>query len=263
MGKSIEDPTSVDQLPDNPLSMPPPYWRSSGATFHIDASLTKLERLLKRLLPMKEKVDAGLLAFYQKYRTKAAREAADDDNWKIYSPLARLELEVKLTGEVACLMSAIAAEDNLNYFCVFNLHRNIAESIEKLSTPEKLLVACTVTGTQDVKGTSAYEAAKKLSAWRNAFAHGHCVDRPTKSLRHNHLISPAEYPGIPSATRDTVAMVSAYLTLSDYLRLNSQNQFLRGKSGDDEDIRRSVRRLSVYTFQGTNWHYTIRVNKSY
>ena len=83
-------------------------------------------------------------------------------------------------------------------FCVFNLHRDIAETIEKLSVQEKLLVASGVMGKHDVKSEAVYERAGKLNRWRNAFAHGHCVDRPVKSLRHNHLIDPDEYPGVPN-----------------------------------------------------------------
>jgi hypothetical protein len=26
---------TVDELPDDPLAMPPPYWRGSGAVFHV------------------------------------------------------------------------------------------------------------------------------------------------------------------------------------------------------------------------------------
>ena len=252
-------PRSVDEIPDDPLKMPPPYWRGSGATFHIQASLATLESLLKRLPPLLDKTDAAFKSFNRKFRTKAAREAADDERWKIQTPLLNLEHKIKLSAEVACLMSAIEAEDTLNCFCVFNLHRNIAEAIEKLSPPEKLLIACTSIGIPEVKGDAVYEATKKLVSWRNAFAHGHCVDRPTKSLRHNHLISPPEYPGVPSAVRDTINMASAYLALADYLRSKSLNEFLRGISLDDEDIRKLVRRLSLYSFKGTNWHYTIQV----
>jgi hypothetical protein len=70
-----------------------------------------------------------------------------------------------------------------------------------------------------VKGTAVYEKTKKLNAWRNAFAHGHCVDRPTKSLRHNHLISPEQYPGPPSNIRDVLELVGGFLSIRDVLEL--------------------------------------------
>lgn len=257
MSIADKEPKSVDEIPDDPMKMPPPYWRSSGAIFHIQAALKELERLLKRLPPMLDKVAAAIEELDQKYPTKAARKAAEEEYWETHDPLHTLEHKIKLSGEIACLMSAIEAEDALNYFCVFNLHRHIAEGIEKLSSPEKLVIACTAIGAPEVKGQAPYEATKKLVAWRNAFAHGHCVDRPTKSLRHNHLISPPEYPGVPSVMKDTVSLVSAYLTLADYLRSKSLNPCLQCVSLDDEDIRKSICRLSKYSFKGTNWHYTI------
>ena len=124
-------------------------------------------------------------------------------------------------------------------FCVFNLPRDIAESIEKLSPPEKLLIASAAIGKPSVKGHSVFEAAQQLATWRNAFAHGHCVDRPTKSLRHNHLIPPDEYPGVPSTLSKMRDLVGAYIRISDYLRAISTNPYTAGKSTDVEHIRSS------------------------
>jgi hypothetical protein len=39
---------TVDQLPDDPLKMPPPYWRSGGAIFHIQDALEELVVLLQK-----------------------------------------------------------------------------------------------------------------------------------------------------------------------------------------------------------------------
>jgi hypothetical protein len=108
-----------------------------------------------------------------------------------------------------------------------------------------------------VKGTVVFEAIRKLVAWRNAFAHGHCVDRPTKSLRHNHLIPPDEYPGVPSALRDVADLVGAFLLVTDHLRAISLNPYTGGKSWDVEEIRKSVEMLRRYQCEGNNSVYTI------
>lgn len=251
------DPTSVDELPDNPMAMPPPYWRSSGAIFHIKDALADIERRLKRLTVLLIQRDVEITAFNKRHRTKIAREAAEEERLEIELRPFMTEHRIKLAAEVACLMSAIEAEDRVNCFCVFNLHKNIAEGIEKLSLPEKLSIACTAVGSPEIRGTAIFQSTRKLVAWRNAFAHGHCVDRPTKSLRHNHLISPSEYPSVPSAIQDVKAMVGAYLDLSEYLRSKSINEYLRDVSIDDEDVRRALIRLSKYTFEGSNQAYSI------
>jgi hypothetical protein len=256
---ATENPVSVDELPDDPLLMPPPYWRSSAALFHVKHALGELERRMKRLPPLLDRTSHELVDFYGRYKTKSEREAASDEHWKIVSRPLGIEHLIRLSCEVISLMSAIAAEDSVNCFCVFNLHKHIAESIEKLSMPEKLLVACTAVGASEAKGATAFESARRLVSWRNAFAHGHCVDRPTKSLRHNHLISPSEYWSVPAVFKEAFLHSGDYLTIRDYLRSKSLNPFLRSPNLDDEEIRRSLRRLSRYKFTGPNEHYRINV----
>lgn len=249
---------TADQLPDDPLKIPPPYWRSSSAIFHLEDALQELQALLQELIPIHANIEARLEEYYQKYP-----ESRDDDEdtheefAEIVDDLWNVEHKIKLKAELACLMSSIQAEDDLNEFCVFNLHKDIAESIEKLSPTEKLLVASAAVGSQGVKGTVVFEAIRKLVAWRNAFAHGHCVDRPTKSLRHNHLIPPDEYPGVPSALQDVADLVCAFLLVADHLRAISLNPYTGGKSWNVEEIRKSVEMLRRYQCEGNNSVYTI------
>src|SRR5579859_3730862 len=57
----------LEDLPDDPLSMPPPYWRSSGAIFHV---LSALESLLKHLAGLPRLIaqtDRELDGYYDKY----------------------------------------------------------------------------------------------------------------------------------------------------------------------------------------------------
>ena len=68
-------------------------------------------------------------------------------------------------------------------------HKDAAEAIEKLSPPDKLVLLTALVGATPVKGDRAVrELSGDYTTWRNAAAHGHCVDRPTSSLRKNHLI---------------------------------------------------------------------------
>lgn len=230
---------TVDQVPDDPLKMPPPYWRCSGAIFHLNDALEELFDRLFDLEDMLETTEPPLATYYLE-----CPESKDDPELERFAEICDelwvSEHKVKLKAELACLMSAIQIEDELNEFCVFNLHKDIAETIEKLSPPEKLLIASAVVGQTGVKGVSAFQELRKLTAWRNAFAHGHCVDRPTKSLRHNHLISPEEYPDVASTLRDAIGLVSAFLIVSDYLREISINPSTAEMSGDNEEARDSL-----------------------
>lgn len=157
-------------------------------------------------------------------------------------------------------MSAIQGEDDINRFCVFNLSRNVAESIESLSPVEKLLVAAGALGKTDTKGNAAYEAVRKLTTWRNAFAHGHCVDRPTKSLRHNHLIPPPQYPGVADAIVKMKELVRCYVRLHDYLCSISVNPYTSGPSSEAEDVRKylgDIDRFQFYASEDSNDIYVI------
>jgi hypothetical protein len=254
-----EHPVSADNLPEDPLSMPPPYWRSSGAIFHVRSALRTLEQHLNRLAKLSGQIQVELADFHRRHQSKAAQVAAKEEYKNILHRALPTEVRIRLSCEIICLMSAIEAEDCVNCFCVFNLHKHIAEGIERLSLPEKLTVACTCLGAPDVKGLRVYESARKLVAWRNAFAHGHCVDRPTKSLRSNHLITPDELWSAPAVVRDAKFMASAYLEIADHLRAHSKNAYTASKNWDDEEVKKSLRRLSRFVFTGPNANYSLHV----
>ncbi len=250
--------TTLEQLPDDPLAMPPPYWRSSGAVFHILDALESLVSLLEELLPIHERTELKLGEYYQNNPNE------DDDPdlegfGEICDELWSLEHEIQLKVEVAILMSAVALEDRLNMFCVFNLHKDIAESVEKLSPTEKLLIATAVAERPSIKGNVVYEGVKKLTQWRNAFAHGHCVDQPVKSLRHNHLISPSTYPSVPDSLASLKELVGGYLRLADYLKSISVNPYTAGGSIETEEIRNHLAEISRYTFNVSGNSSTIYI----
>jgi len=182
MGEKPQKIITVDQLPDNPLEMPPPHWRGGGAIFHLEQSLWNIEELLKAFLPIHADTDALLEKHFDKYPDDETSESekAMEEFSEITDELSEIEFRIRLSGEIACLMSAIESEDDINRFCVFNLHKDISESIERLAPSEKLLAAAASVGKSGTKQTSAFEGLCQLVSWRNAFAHGHCVDRPTK-----------------------------------------------------------------------------------
>ena len=257
---------SADQLPDDPLSMPPPYWRSAAAILHVVDALADLIPLLHDLIPIVKRTEEDLAQYHENGRDQTDTEYEEfaricDDLWAI-------EYKIMRKSEVAILMSAIQAEDKLSCFCVFNLHKDIAESIEKLSPSEKLLVAAASVGAGDVKGTASFEAIKKLTAWRNAFAHGHCTDRPTRSLRHNHLIKPAQYPEVPDRIAQLTELLGGYIKLADHLCSMSLNPYTRGGSSETEDIKARLLEIGHFSITPTrpdsNAWYRIeyRVGKS-
>ena len=207
---------------------------------------------------MVSKTNDQLDQYYEKYGDDDKSEDASVVFGNICNNLWELEHLIKLDSERAILMSAISAEDEVNQFCVFNLHRDIAETIEKLSVPEKLLVASGVMGKHGVKSTAVYEKAVKLNSWRNAFAHGHCVDRPVKSLRHNHLIHPDEYPGVPNAVASVIELVGGFLILSRYLQSISKNTFTSEDSREHCELDKSISVLREYSFQGDEDIYDVR-----
>lgn len=255
---------SVDQLPDDPLAMPPPYWRSSGAVFCLLDAIESIPDLLAELVPVLHRTEEELDALFAKYPDdeQTDEEQTDeemDEFSDIVDELREIEHRIEVRSLTATLMSAIVAEDEINRFCVFNVHKDVAESIEKLPPPDKLLVAAGVVGKQIGKSHSVYGDIKALTQWRNAFAHGHCVDRPTKSLRHNHLISPDRYLGLSGHLSELRRLVSGYTRVSDYLASISVNDYGAGKSYEVEHIKEILADTARYRFSGDDPVYEITV----
>lgn len=58
---------TLDQLPDEPSTMPPPYWRGSGAIFHVIDSLDSLANLLDELIPVHQHTELEIEKYYERY----------------------------------------------------------------------------------------------------------------------------------------------------------------------------------------------------
>ncbi|MFQ4135754.1 hypothetical protein PGN35_005490 [Nodosilinea sp. PGN35] len=256
----VEKVVSVDHLPNDPMAMPPPYWRSGGAIFHVIDALEALCELLQDLVRVHEETEEQLANFYDQFPEDDESEEGLEAFGEICSDLWDLEHKIKMKAEVAILMSAIEVEASINKFCVYNLHKDIAETIEKLSPGEKLVVASASVGQPNAKANSAYEAIRKLYLWRNAFAHGHCTDRPTnKTLRHNHLISPETYPGVPDTLIRMKNLVRGYLKVQEYLRSISLNSYTSSFSDEGRQIQDFLREIDIYHFEGSTDIYSIEI----
>lgn len=211
------------------------------------------------MVPVLERTEVELEAHYDKYGDEQTDEAMDEFS-DIVNELWGLEGRIKAKVLVAILMSAIEAEDEINRFCVYNVHKDVAESVEKLPPPDKLLVAAGTVGQEVGKGHAVYAAIKALTQRRNAFAHGHCVDRPTRSLRHNHLIPPDQYPGIMSHLSDLQKHISSYVRVSEYLSSISVNPYGAGSSVEVERLKELLAEIARYRFTGNDTVYSITVS---
>lgn len=251
---------SAGQLPDDPMAMPPPYWRTSGAIFCLLDAMESIPGLLADLVPVLERTEVEFDAHFEKYPGNDQTDEEMEEFSEIVDELWELEHRVKTKATIAILMSAIEAEDAINRFCVYNIHKDIAQSIERLSPPDKLLVAAGMVGQEIGKGDAVYGAMNDLTKWRNAFAHGHCVDRPTRSLRHNHLVPPDQYPGIVSHLSDMQRLVSGYVQVSEYLGSISQNRYGAGPSSEVGSIKGLLAEIARYRFIGDGNVYTIMVS---
>lgn len=251
---------SVDQLPDNPMEMPPPYWRSPGAILCLLDAMEDIPRLLINLVPVLERTEVRLDSHFEKYPDNEQTDEEIEEFSEIVDGLTGLETKIKTKALTAILMSAIQAEDEINRFCVYNIHKDVAESIERLQPPDKLMVVAGMVGEEIGKDHAIYSDTKALTRWRNAFAHGHCVDRPTRSLRHNHLISPEHYPGIVSHLAELQRLLSSYVRVSAYLSSISRNRYGAGGSVEVWRLKELLAEIARYRFIGDDNVYRIAVS---
>lgn len=205
--------------------MPPPYWRGGGAWRQLNDALQSIPELLGELVPV---VAESKLAMVEHERHWSGHPEADDAReacQDICEPVWELEDKLTMKCELSILMAAIYAEELVNRFCVYNLPKELVETLEHLSPAEKLTAAASHLGHARVRSEAAYAALAELFRWRNAFAHGHCVDRPTKTLRHNHLITPDSYLHLPESITTVLRHVAGMDRLIQFLSKISINRY--------------------------------------
>ena len=242
----IREYDTVAALPENPLDMPPPYWRSSGTIFQITSALEELCHSLRHLRDIHPRIEMLISEHF----VRNPDPIEDDEVFAdIAEPLWEVESRIKLKCELAVFMAAIEIEDLVNMISVFNLHKDVANSIERLSPPDKFVIISATLAGKSFKGSKHYESIRKLVSWRNAYAHGHCTDRPTKSLRHNHLISPEYHPTVPKEIEHMLMQLHGYLGVSSYLRSISKNEYTSGSSFHDTEIQNFLEKVEMYQFR--------------
>ena len=244
---------SLDQLPDDPLTMPPPYWRGAGAIFHLQRGVAEIS---KELLP-------ELVSAWKAWTTvvnDVGINAITDDKEHLPEQahaLMYIESKIKHTADLAIFMAAIEAEDAINWFAVFNLHKDSVETIEKLSPPEKLILVTALVGAVPVKGKAVFESITRLTSRRNRAAHGHPVDRPSGSLRRSHLIDPEQLPTVPEKIEELKAYLRDYFRVREYLRGISKNSYTSEPLGNDQQIANSLTIINGYRFDVRGQSYYV------
>jgi hypothetical protein len=236
---------SLGGLPDDPLRMPPPYWRSGEGVLHLQASVSEIaDKLLPDLILFTEALDTAVDGL----DPEVVENDPPDEVAFIFESILYVESDIIRVSDLAIFMAAIAAEDGINQFAVFNIHKDAAEAIEKLSPPDKLILVSALMGAAPVKGTAPFEAIRNLTSWRNAAAHGHCVDRPTRSLRSNHLILPEDVPDMPAQLNEFQARLGDYFCVKDYLRSISVNNYTSERSSEDHSLAGFLAKINSYRF---------------
>lgn len=112
------------------------------------------------------------------------------------------------------------------------------------------MAAAGTVGEEIGKGPAVYGAIKVLAQWRNAFAHGHCVDRPTRSLRHNHRIPSDKHSGVASQLSELQRLVPSYVRVPEYRASISRNKYGSGRSYEIERTKEPLAEIARYRFIG-------------
>ncbi|MBF8962322.1 hypothetical protein I0P70_03600 [Pontibacter sp. FD36] len=254
-----------DQTPVNHLKMPPPYWRSSLVNYQLVDAIKELVNYLEAFLYVHPKAEQEYEIYcqenYAKLKGKISKET-ELEIWSILEPQWYIEQKIKLKCELAIFMSSIHLEDKLNKMIVYNLDNDVAEVVEKLSPPEKLqLLAISLTN-KSIKSKSPYEGIRMLTSWRNKYAHGHCTDRPSKTLRHNHLFENINETSVPKEISLVIKSLNHYLNISAYLREISLNDYTKIVSEEDIEIKNFLNEIGKYHFKFSGHSFKINREES-
>jgi hypothetical protein len=181
-----------------------PAWLPNGAESIMSWALYHARETLVKMIAMQPGVTAALAALPPgDERSEAELLRAGE----IIQPLDALDFDLGCACYTAILMAVIECESWTNMVAFYRLGETVAQTMESLNPLAKLEVVHRVLGRAQFKGTHQQEALGKLFKWRNAFGHGKNPDRPTKSLRENHLV----FPLGATSPREEIANLLAYL----------------------------------------------------
>lgn len=242
--------------------MPPPYWQDSESIDQLIRALQVFESTLSALSDEIRRTEP-LCDQYENERATAA--TTYDPNGilfnEIYADYVYLVFSLGSHADLAILMAAITIESLLNKFCVYNLHHEIAEALEKLSPPEKLVVSSAILGFTGTKSLAPHEACKKLQTWRNSYAHGHCVRTNRRGVLKNHLRSSpvgALEREAPQITAAMIDMIRGFLRIINFLGDISKNDYVLADEQEDiKLITELLAQISAYHFTSMDFPYEI------
>jgi len=221
----------------------------------LETTLSALSDEIRRINPLHDQ--------YENERATAA--TTYDPNGilfnEIYADYVHLVFSLGSHADLAMLMAAITIESLVNKFCVYNLHHEIAEALEKLTPPEKLVVSSAILGFTGTKSFAPHEASKKLNAWRNSYAHGHCVMTNRRGLLKNHLrnspVGSLEREA-PQITVTMIDMIRSFLRIIDFLGDITQNKYVLADEQEDiKLITELLAQISAYHFTNMDYPYEI------
>ncbi|WP_421264215.1 hypothetical protein [Aeromonas veronii] len=92
----------MNEIPDDPLLMPPPYWRGSSAIWHINDGLCELAEKLEALENAYEIQEEQLELFYAENPSLVEDEEClvqSNEFWDIVSDSLKLSEQIKLRVE--------------------------------------------------------------------------------------------------------------------------------------------------------------------
>jgi hypothetical protein len=193
MLEPVDDENSLDVafLPDPPDAEDYPGWLDNGATTIFSESLDDVVETFRLLIEEGDILVQKLLAHSKDeeylYHLEMFGSAPDEKN-EFFEKLHKLQNRLERFAGTALVMAVIDLEARINKFCFYNLGEFTTNAIEKLSHTEKLEVIHKVLGLAEFKGTSQFAAMRSLVKWRNAFVHGKCTDRPSNSIKENHIV---------------------------------------------------------------------------
>lgn len=227
-------------------------WRSNGAIFIVLHSLEDIVKNLDLLVEEQLIIEPVIDIFFAKYPTEeeAQTEEALSEFSSIQYKSDCLASRLSSLVDATILGACIKLESDINRFCYYNLGEIATESIESLSLINKLEVALGVLHFKSFKGTAEYASLKRLIAWRNAYVHGKCIDRPTKSIKKNHLEHPESYPTLYDEIKQLRTLLEDYISIKAYLIeccVRPEAVFI---SDEDLEIERYLEILSRYEFNG-------------
>lgn len=244
----------------HPIKEPPPYWQRSSALLHLDVATDNILGLLPEFYEIAKSTQEDLTEFYQR---KSELRSTDVFNHQELTSIIldywTLECKLSVACEIACLMCAIQTEDNINRFIAYHFHEEIATSLEKLSPAEKItIISCSISA-KSFKSNGVYRDVKSLSKWRNTFAHGHCIGKPTQSITKNHTPSDDSYRYIPLVFTELVELSSAFLRVHDHLQKISLSAYIKNECAFTEQIRRKIARIKKNSIKGSFPAYEFKI----